>query len=90
MVENALYHGLRHCSVGSRIVLCGQKQDKELILSVEDDGAGMEEETLRGLKASLAKKPEFRNSAKGKRTASDLPISIPEFSSITGKNTVFS
>ena len=72
LVENALYHGLRHCSVGSRIVLCGQKQDKELILSVEDDGAGMEEETLRGLKASLAKKPEFQEFGKGKKNSIGL------------------
>lgn len=72
LVENALYHGLCHCSAGSRIVLKGEKRDKELILTVEDDGVGMDGDTLQELKSSLERKPEFQELGKGQKNSIGL------------------
>lgn len=60
LVENALYHGLLHCNAGSTIRLSGQKQENLLIFSVEDDGVGIDPETLEKIHSSLAQKPCFQ------------------------------
>lgn len=59
LVENALYHGLLHCSTGSTIWLSAQRQEKMLCFSVEDDGVGISAERLKMLKKMLEEKPKF-------------------------------
>lgn len=41
LVENSIYHGIKHKGPPGRIVIRGYAKDQELILEVEDDGVGM-------------------------------------------------
>lgn len=52
LVENALIHGLNRSA--GRIRITARREPHELALTVTDDGAGMDEETLRGLREKLA------------------------------------
>ena len=54
LVENALYHGIKYRRGGGIIRVRGEKRGDELIFTVEDTGRGMDEETLRALKARMA------------------------------------
>lgn len=60
LVENALYHGLLHCNAGSTIRLSGQRREGLLIFSVEDDGVGIDPNSLEKIRFSLAQKPCFQ------------------------------
>jgi len=54
LVENAIYHGVKHRRGRGMIVVTGQAQDGWLILSVRDNGAGMTAERLRQVRAGLS------------------------------------
>ena len=54
LVENALFHGIEKKKGKCTIIISGKRVDGKLILMVEDDGAGMDEEQLRLLKDSLS------------------------------------
>ncbi len=53
LVENALYHGIKNRRRKGFIRVTGREQNDCLILEVEDDGAGMTEERLTEMQASL-------------------------------------
>ncbi len=55
LVENALYHGIKGRRRKGFIRVSGRTQDEHMILEVADDGAGMTEERLDEVRASLAK-----------------------------------
>lgn len=46
VVENALYHGIKNKRGGGKIVISAKDEGSRLILTVEDDGIGMDEESL--------------------------------------------
>jgi len=53
LAENAVYHGIRGVNAGGAITITGRALDGDLLLRVADDGNGMEEEVLSGIRASL-------------------------------------
>lgn len=50
VVENALYHGIKYLRSKGQITIRGYIEDKHMILSVTDTGAGMDHETLTKLR----------------------------------------
>lgn len=54
LVENALYHGIKNRRRKGFIRVSGRVHEEHLILEVVDDGAGMTEDRLNEMKASLA------------------------------------
>ncbi|MEK0315798.1 cache domain-containing sensor histidine kinase [Cohnella sp. 56] len=50
LVENAIYHGLRNKEEGGRVDIRGRREGHDIILEVQDNGTGMEEEELRRLR----------------------------------------
>lgn len=59
LVENALYHGLNYCKSGNQIRIFARENSSMLILTVEDNGIGMDDAKIRQLKSMLEEKPEF-------------------------------
>lgn len=55
LVENAVYHGLELKEEAGQVSLCAQESDGVLLLTVTDDGIGMEEERLRALRCQLSR-----------------------------------
>lgn len=47
LVENAIYHGIKHNERGGCVTVCGRIAGSKVILEVFDDGTGMEEEQMR-------------------------------------------
>ena len=72
LVENALYHGLKYCRTGDRILVRARQEGSSLILSVEDNGTGLSPDDLARLNAGLQKKPEF--TALGQRKESGIGV----------------
>ena len=54
LVENAIYHGIKHRRGRGFIRVSGVEQDGMMILTVRDNGAGMTPERLRQVRDSLA------------------------------------
>lgn len=54
IVENALYHGLKNKRGGGTIFIRGYEEQGGLVFEVEDNGVGMDEETLASLKKKLS------------------------------------
>lgn len=53
IVENALYHGLEPQRGAGRVVVRGRRDGDDLEITVEDDGVGMDAETLAAVRARL-------------------------------------
>ena len=53
VVENALYHGIKYKRAPGRIVVTGYRYGREIHLIVEDDGVGMDEDSLKNLCSSI-------------------------------------
>ncbi|MCY9449977.1 sensor histidine kinase [Bacillus haynesii] len=47
IVENAIYHGIKEKKGPGHITIKGMEEDGSLIIKIEDDGAGMDEEKLK-------------------------------------------
>lgn len=58
LVENAIYHGLKYREGWGNIKLTGKADGESAILILEDDGIGMEPETLEQLKKQFEVRPE--------------------------------
>ncbi|MCE5343684.1 MAG: sensor histidine kinase [Eubacteriales bacterium] len=54
LVENAIYHGIKHRRGRGVVRVVGREQDGMMILTVEDNGAGMTPERLTQVRESLA------------------------------------
>jgi len=54
LVENAIYHGIKHRRGRGFIRVSGREKDGRMILAVADNGAGMPAERLRQVRESLA------------------------------------
>ena len=55
LVENSLYHGIKYKRAKGRITVTGQMEGERILLRVEDDGVGMEEEELHKLQGEIEK-----------------------------------
>ncbi|WP_337100153.1 cache domain-containing sensor histidine kinase [Paenibacillus sp. YIM B09110] len=53
LVENAIYHGLKNKASFGRLVITARREDRKVVLTVKDDGAGISEERLHAIKASM-------------------------------------
>lgn len=49
LIENAIYHGLSECSSNGKIIIQGQKIGNELLLTISDNGIGIQAEALKDL-----------------------------------------
>ncbi|MBR5336806.1 MAG: sensor histidine kinase [Lachnospiraceae bacterium] len=54
LVENALYHGIKNKRAKGRIIVSGRQDGDNIILSVKDDGVGMEPEALDKIRKNLS------------------------------------
>lgn len=54
MVENAIYHGIKERRGPGHVHITAHERNGRLLLTVEDDGAGMTEERLAQIRAKLA------------------------------------
>ncbi|MCP3763486.1 sensor histidine kinase [Domibacillus sp. A3M-37] len=54
VVENAIYHGIKERRGPGHLKISAFKRNSHLLLTVEDDGAGMTEERLEQIRAKLA------------------------------------
>lgn len=59
LVENALYHGIEKKEGPCHLSIKFREENDTMYITIEDDGAGMEEKTLENLKEKLNKKEEF-------------------------------
>lgn len=57
IVENAFNHGLGHKETNGKIIIRIKVENQTLISSIEDDGVGMNRETLENLKQNLKNPP---------------------------------
>ncbi len=55
IVENALYHGIKNKRSGGVIRITGQLAENQLLLTVSDNGIGMDRETLKKLREEIAR-----------------------------------
>ena len=49
LIENSIYHGLSECSSNGKIIIQGQKIGNELLLTISDNGIGIDTDTLKDL-----------------------------------------
>ena len=56
LVENALYHGIKNKRGGGRIRIEAREDGDDLLLSVSDNGVGMDEKRLRQVRDGMRKK----------------------------------
>ncbi|NLB91451.1 MAG: histidine kinase, partial [Clostridiales bacterium] len=56
LVENAIYHGIKHRRIGGKVTVLGRKEEGHLLFSVSDTGIGMTEERVDFIKQSLYEK----------------------------------
>ncbi len=62
LVENALYHGIKNKRGGGRIVIRGFEENDSLVISVIDNGVGMDKERLNQVRDGISEKaPEEKN-----------------------------
>lgn len=55
LVENALYHGIKNTRIKGRILISGHLENGVIVLTVADNGAGMDEETLARLRKDISR-----------------------------------
>lgn len=55
LVENSIYHGIKHKENGGSIRVCARQEDGFAVLSVEDDGSGIECERLETMNDELGR-----------------------------------
>ena len=57
LVENAVIHGIAKKEQGGKITISTEKDDDAFRIRVSDTGAGMDPDTLQGLKSALKGEP---------------------------------
>ena len=55
LVENSIYHGIKYLDGKGMILILGEIRDEKVVITIRDNGVGMDEETLKHI---LEKKPE--------------------------------
>ncbi|AOZ90804.1 sensor histidine kinase [Paenibacillus crassostreae] len=58
MVENAIFHGLALKEEGGVVTVKVERSSSDVMIEVHDNGVGMDEETIRTIKASLAQEKD--------------------------------
>lgn len=54
IVENAILHGIEPCEHGCHLLITARREGEYLLLSVQDDGVGMDDGQLKAFRAQLA------------------------------------
>ena len=77
LVENAIYHGIKNKADWGKITVTGTLDENEkgnpfVVLTVSDDGIGIEEEELRRLNELLAEESVFKNSEDYKEEEAEI------------------
>ncbi|WP_143316125.1 sensor histidine kinase [Clostridium sp. HBUAS56017] len=49
LIENSIYHGLSECNGNGKIIIQGQHINNNLLLTISDNGIGIEDDTLKDL-----------------------------------------
>ena len=49
LIENAIYHGLSECDSNGKIIIQGHHIDDNLLITISDNGAGIDDEKLKDL-----------------------------------------
>lgn len=57
IVENSIVHGFERSKYGGEVQIIIQRSDSDVVISVKDNGIGMDEDTLNSLNEKLAAKP---------------------------------
>ena len=65
VVENALYHGIKNKRGGGTITVRGYEDGSGIVFEVEDDGIGLDEDTLKKLRDKIKKEEREEVSKKG-------------------------
>ena len=65
LVENSLYHGIKYKRAKGNIRVTGRLEGENVVFCVQDDGVGMDEETLDKLKKEISNKCEDTTSGFG-------------------------
>jgi two-component system sensor histidine kinase YesM len=68
LVENSIYHGIKYKEGKGLIRITGYKEKKEIIICIEDNGKGMDEETLQHI---FDKKQNSNSSGVGVNNVND-------------------
>jgi len=63
IVENAIQHGMEEVTAGGHIAIEGNITDQKLVLTVADNGKGMDEEKVKAITATLIKSYDVEPSA---------------------------
>ncbi len=54
LVENAIYHGIKHRRSGGKVIVKAIKENSHLVFSIQDNGVGMSKERLNAVRESLS------------------------------------
>lgn len=66
IVENAIYHGVKQKRGKSKIIIQGSYKENHMLLTVEDNGIGIQEENLKQIRCHLEKEnPEITDKGFG-------------------------
>lgn len=65
LVENALYHGIKLCDRKCLLIIQVLSREDEIEIEVLDNGAGMDEETLRSVREAMEHTGENRTNSYG-------------------------
>ena len=95
LVENALYHGIKHRRSLGRLIITGEMEDgNQMCFRVKDDGVGMSGEELRKLQEEVTKPSSQTESGYGMANVSERirmnygkPYGL-SIDSVQGKGTV--
>ncbi len=72
LVENALYHGLGHCTKGDTITISGHVENNNLLICVKDNGQGIDEDQLAQIRERLQEEASFTEL--GRRTGHSIGL----------------
>ena len=65
IVENALYHGIKNKRGGGKLVVRGYEDRNGIVFEVEDNGIGMDKETLERLRRKLTEQSSEKEEKRG-------------------------
>ncbi|MEG2356017.1 MAG: histidine kinase [Clostridia bacterium] len=65
LVENAIYHGVKHRREGGRVVIRGARKQELLYISVEDNGVGMSQQRLETVRAMMDERIPMEDDGSG-------------------------
>lgn len=92
LIENSIYHGLSECDGNGKIIIQALKSNDNLIITVSDNGIGIDDKTLESLNDYINDKNELFNGIALRNINKRLKLNYGEeygleITSILGKGT---